>query len=119
MPVKAIGEYIFPAANRLENYGGDINIYVGWDHHLMMPCPSAYRIPPGFIMREFLEQFFRPDYEQHPDTAKLDFDSVEWTYEEKPWYPALDKSLAENGVTHMAYLRFRTPALNGLNGTGN
>ena len=119
MPVKAIGDYNFPAANRVENYGGDINIYIGWDQHLMFPCPSAYRLPPSIKMRDFLEQMFRPDYVQHPDTQKLDFDKVEWIYEQKPWQPDLDKSMADNGVTHMSYIRFKAPGLAGLHGVGN
>ena len=63
MAVKFIGEsYDFPCANRVENYGGDMNIYVVWDHHLMYCAPNAYRIPVNIIFRDFLEQVFAPDY---------------------------------------------------------
>lgn len=119
MPVKSIGPYQFPAANREENYGGDWNIYVDWAQHLMFTCPNAYRIPPDMRLRDFLEQVMRPEVAAHPDTAQLDFARVEWTYEGKPWQPDLDLTLRENGLRHMAFLRFRSPGLDGLDGTGN
>ena len=67
MPVKFIGDsYDFPCANQVENYGGDINVYVVWDHHLIYCAPNAYRLPPDMKLRDFLEQVFAPDYPQHP-----------------------------------------------------
>ncbi len=120
MPVKFIGDsYDFPAANRQENYGDDWNIYIGWAQHLSYPCPSAYRVPPDTVLREFMETMFKPDYAQHPDTARLDVDALEWTYEGRPWQPDPDKSLRENGLEHMAYVSFRSPGLAGLHGVGN
>ncbi len=119
MGVISIGPYDFPPADRAENYGGDWNIYICWEQHLLIPCPSAYRVPPDIRLRDFLEQMFRPDYSIHPECARLDFERVEWTYEDRPWRPDLDLSLRENGLAHMAYLKFRSPGLNGIDGTGN
>ncbi|MCC7411554.1 MAG: phenol hydroxylase [Gammaproteobacteria bacterium] len=119
MATTTIGDYDFPPANRQANYGDDWNIYIGWAQHLMYPCPSAYRVPPDIRLRDFLETMFRPDYMNHPDTPKLDFDQVEWTYEGKRWQPDLDKSLRDNGLEHMSYVSFRSPGLEGLHGVGN
>jgi len=120
MPVKHLGEsYRFPPANREENYGGDWNIYISWAQHLMFSCPSAYRLPPDITLRDFMEQMFKPDYAQHPDTARLELEALEWTYEGRPWKPDLDKSLRDNGLEHMAYVEFRSPGLEGLHGVGN
>ena len=118
MATLAIGQYDFPPADRVENYGGDINLYCCWEHHLLIPCPAAYRLPPDLTLHDFLEQMFRPDHNHHPDYAKLDYAALVWTLDGKSWSPALDRSLRENGVTHMSYLSFRAPGLDGINGQG-
>jgi phenol hydroxylase P4 protein len=110
MSVKHLGEYAFEPANRVENYGGAINLYIVWDGHLLFVCPLALPVDPATRFREFLTQVVQPCYRAHPDAADLDWDRVEWTYENKPWTPNLDQSLAENGVRHMSFLRFRSPA---------
>ncbi len=120
MTVSHLGpSYDFPSANRAECYGGDINFYIQWQSHLMFACPSAYRAPVNMKLRDFLENLFRPDYAQHPDTARLDFDACEWQLDQQPWQPDLDKSLSENGIGHMSYVQFRSPGLDGLHGVGN
>ena len=120
MPVKFVGDsYEFPCANRVENYGGDINIYVVWDHHLIYCAPNTYRLPPDMKFRDFLEQVFAPDYSQHPDTEKVDWDDGVWQLENEPWEPDLDKSFSENGITHNSFIRVTTPGLEGMHGVGN
>ncbi len=118
MPVVSIGPYDFPAADRPENYGGDINVYCCWEHHLLIPCPAAYRLPPSLTLREFLEQMFAPDHAHHPEWAKVDYASLIWTLDGRPWQPMLERSLRDNGVTHMSYLSFRAPGLDGFCGNG-
>lgn len=120
MTVKHLGEsYEFPSANRAECYGGDLNIYVQWHKHLLIACPSAYRVPVDISLRDFLEGMLRPDYAVHPDTAKLDFEQCEWWLDQQPWVPDLDRSLKDNGVGHMSYIHFRSPGLEGMHGVGN
>ena len=118
MATISIGEYNFPPADRVENYGGDINIYCCWEHHLLVPCPAAYRLPPDISLGNFLTQMFCPDHKHHPEYSKIDYTTLVWTLDGQPWAPVLDKSLRENGVTHMSYLSFRAPGLDGLNGDG-
>lgn len=119
MTVKHLGKsYDFESENREERYGGDINFYILWEQHLMYACPSAYRAPVDMKLRDFLEQMLKPDYARHPDTAKLDFENVEWKRDQQPWQPDLEKSLKDNGVGHMDYLQFRSPGLEGLHGHG-
>ncbi len=120
MAVKFIGEkYDFPNANREENYGGDMNIYVLWDEHMMYSCPGTYRVPKGMKMRDFFEQIFTPENAQHPDMAKVDWDKTVWEFSEQPWFPDMEKSFEENNVGHQSFLRFKTPGLEGLHGVGN
>ena len=120
MAVKFIGDsYDFPCANRRENYGGDINIYVVWDHHLIYCAPNTYRLPPDMKFRDFLEQVFAPDYFQHPDVDKVNWDEGVWQLENQPWQPDLDKSFTGNGIAHNSFIRVTTPGLEGLHGVGN
>jgi phenol hydroxylase P4 protein len=120
MTVKHLGEsYEFQSENREDRYGGDFNFYIQWHKHLMFACPSAYRAPVAMKMRDFMEQMFIPDYSQHPDTAKLDIENIEWQLDHNDWRPDLDKSFAENGVGHMSYLCIRSPGLEGMHGAGN
>ena len=120
MSVKFIGDtYDYESANREENYGGDINIYVVWDQHLMYACPSTYRVPKAIKLREFLEDVLKPDYAQHPDMDKVDWDNTVWEFYDQPWTPDMDKSLEDNKVGHQSFLRFKTPGLEGLHGVGN
>ena len=120
MAVKFIGDsYDFPCANRRENYGSDINVYVVWDHHLIYCAPNAYRLPPDMKFRDFLEQVFTPDYSQHPDFGKADWEEGVWQLENQPWQPDFDKSFTENGITHHSFIRVTTPGLEGLHGVGN
>ena len=83
-----------------------------------MPCPAAYRLPPDISLGDFLTQMFCPDHKHHPEYSKIDYTTLVWTLDGQPWAPVLDKSLRENGVTHMSYLSFRAPGLDGLNGDG-
>ena len=119
MTVQHLGEsYEFLSENREDRYGGDFNFYIQWEKHLLYACPSAYRVPVDMILRDFMEQMFKPDYAAHPDTAKLDIDTLEWERDKKPWQPALDKSFQDNRIGHMTYLQIRSPGLNGMFGTG-
>ena len=118
MATISIGEYNFPPADWVENYGGDINIYCCWEHHLLVPCPAAYRLPPDISLGDFLTQMFCPDHKHYPEYSQIDYATLVWTLDGQPWSPVLDKSLRENGVTHMSYLSFRAPGLDGLNGDG-
>lgn len=120
MAVKFIGAvYDFPCANRQENYGGDMSLYMVWDRHLIYCAPNAYRVPPAMKFRDFLEQVFAPDYAQHPDVKKVDWEQGIWQLENAPWQPDLDKSLEENGIAHNSFIRVLTPGLEGMHGVGN
>lgn len=119
MTVKHLGDaYEYRSANRVEQYGGDINFYVRWERHMLYACPSAYRAPLAMKLGDFLEQMLKPDYAAHPDTAKLDFSRCVWKRDQTPWQPDLERSIADNGIGHMSYLEFSSPGLNGLHGQG-
>lgn len=120
MPVKFIGEsYDFPPANQMENYGGIMNVYVVWDHHLIYCAPNAYPMPPNVVFRDFVEQMLVPDYKQHPDVEKVNFEEGEWQLENEPWTPDFDKTMEENNIAHNSFIRVKTAGLEGMHGVGN
>jgi phenol hydroxylase P4 protein len=53
----------------------------------------------------------------HPDFAKIDWTQAVWFKSGKRWQPDASKTLAENGLAHKDVIRFRTPGLNGLQGS--
>lgn len=119
MSTKHLGPaYEYLSANRIEQYGGDINFYVRWEKHLMFACPAAYRAPTALRLGDFLEQMLKPDYRAHPDCAKLDFARCSWKLDKAPWQPDFDKSITDNGIGHMSYIEFLAPGLDGLHGIG-
>ena len=119
MSTKHLGPaYEYLSANRIEQYGGDINFYVRWEKHLMFACPAAYRAPPALRLGDFLEQMLKPDYLAHPDCARLDFAHCTWKLDKAPWQPDFDKSIFDNGIGHMSYIEFYAPGLDGLHGIG-
>ncbi len=118
MPVSAIRPYRTQARDRAENFPGRQLLYVGWDRHLMFYAPLAFCLPHGTPFREVIDKCMAPVYGYHPDWARVDWTAVRWLKSGRPWQPDLDRSLADNGLAHKDVLRFQTPGLEGIGGSG-
>jgi phenol hydroxylase P4 protein len=118
MTVAAIKEYVGVPLDVVANFHGNQLIYVCWDGHLMYAAPSIFMVAPGMKFEDFLTQLLVPVIQGHPDTAKIDWRKTIWEKADKPWTPAFEKTVAENGIVHKEYLRFKTPGLNGYKGLG-
>jgi phenol hydroxylase P4 protein len=94
-------------------------LFVGWDQHLMFCAPFAWALPPAMRFGDLIEGIFPASFGAHPDFALIDWSKVEWLKSGKPWAPDVNKSLAENGLGHKDCLRFRTPGLCGIKGSGS
>ena len=99
--------------DRVENFHGNQVVYVHWEEHLMFCAALAFPLPPGMPFGALVAEVLPTYYGMHPDFAKIDWTAVRWTVDGKPLTPAMDKSLAENGVGHKSCLRFWTPGLDG------
>lgn len=119
MPVKAIKDYPLRVADSVDKFHGNIMLFVGWDQHLMFCAPFAWALPPAMRFGDLIEGIFPASFGAHPDFAQIDWSKVEWLKSGKPWTPDFAKSLAENGLGHKDSLRFRTPGLNGIKGSGS
>lgn len=114
MPVAATKEYVGVPRDVVTNFHGKQLVYVSWDRHLLFAAPFLLCVPPEMSFRELLDgplaMLFQPD----PDTAAVDWSTVEWLKSGAPWTPDFNASLAANGIGHKDQIRLRTPGLNSL-----
>jgi phenol hydroxylase P4 protein len=102
--------------DRLENFHGNQLVYLHWQKHLTFCAAMAFPFPPAMPFAAVTGEVMPKFYGMHPDFAKIDWSKVEWTLDGKPFKPAADKSLAENGIGHKSLIQFRTPGLDGFGG---
>ncbi len=120
MATKFIGKYEPESKDRIENFHGNIVVYVGWDRHRMINSAMAFPLPPAMPFGALLNDVLPSCYKDHPDFEKLDWNETEinWQLNGKPFTPNIEKSLEENGIDHKSLIQFETPTLRGLNGLG-
>lgn len=118
MSVNALKPYAFTPRDVRENFPAPL-LFIGWDKHLMFGTPVALPLPADTPFGALGAAVLPGVYGYHPDFAKIDWNQVEWLKSGQPWKPDATKTLAENGLLHKDVIRFRTPGLNGLNGTCN
>lgn len=114
MSVKALKEYVGIPRDRVENFHGKQLVYVSWDHHLLFAAPFLLCLSPETSFRELVDGPLTALLQPDPDAAAIDWSRVEWLKSNRPWAPAFDRSLAENGIRHKEQVRFRTPGLDWL-----
>lgn len=104
--------------DRVENFHGNQVVYVHWERHLMFCAALALPLSPAMPFGALVTEVLPKLYGIHPDFAKIDWAGVSWTLDHEPWSPKLDKSLADNGIAHKSLVRFATPGLEGIGGSG-
>lgn len=114
MAVVALQEgYTGEVRDRLENFHGNMLVYLHWEDHLSFCAALAFPLPPDMpfaaVQGELMPQF----YGMHPDWQKIDWADVRWQVDGVDITPDPDKSLADNGVRHKSLIRFWTPGLKG------
>lgn len=117
MAVASLGTYDFQPADPVEKFPAPL-LYVGWEDHKMFCAPHCVPMPPTMVFGDFVKGVLPGMYSAHPDFARINWDQVEWFASGKPFTPVMDKTMAENGVAHKSVIRFRTPGLTGLGGSG-
>ena len=117
MSVASLGAYDFPSRDALANYKGKQLVYVNWEEHRMFSRPFVVTFDPKAAFAELLATI-KESYEYHPDFEHIEWDRVIWQNSETVFTPDPAKSLAENGIGHKDLIRFTTPGLHGLNGSG-
>lgn len=120
MATKVIGEYNPPVRDRVENYGGNYLVYVGWDNHRLINSAMGFPLPPDMPFGVMLNEVLPACFKDHPDFENLHWDTskINWVLNGESFTPDYSKSLKENGVDHKSLIRFETPELTGINGLG-
>lgn len=116
MAVAAIGSYEFAPKDTVDKFPAPL-LYVGWEDHLMFCAPFCVPFPPTLKFGDMCRGAFPGIFGAHPEFAKIDWDKAEWFKSGQPWKPDYEKTLAENGLGHKDAIRFRTPGLNGFEGS--
>ncbi len=119
MSVTAIGDYPAIVKDGVENFHGNVMVAVGWDQHLMISSPMAFPLPPDMPFGALVSEVMPVAYSAHPDWAKIDWDTVQWMLDGQAFTPDFAKSLKDNGIGHKSVVRFKTPGLNGIGGSGS
>ena len=119
MTVAAItDDYAGERLDVVENFHGKQLVHIAWDHHLMFCAPFAFPLPPDMPFGELFEGVIPGAFSQHPEFAAIDWDEAVWHLNGEPFEPQRDKSLIDQGIDHKSILRFATPGLNGIRGSG-
>lgn len=103
--------------DRVENFHGNIVVYLHWEEHLGFCAALAFPLPPAMPFGALIREIIPTYYGAHPDFASIDWPAVRWTIDGKEAEPDPQKSLAENGVGHKSLIRFWTPGLHGFKGS--
>ncbi len=116
MPVSAIRSHYYGERpqDAVENFHGNLLVYVAWDQHLLFSYPAAFALSPMMPFEKLMEHVLASVYAGHPDYAGIQWSQVHWLLNNQPWTPALQLSLADNGVSHKSVIRFHTPGSSGL-----
>ena len=100
MAVAAVKEYVGVPKDTQDKFHGAQLTFIGWLDHLMFCAPFAVPLPPDMPFGAIIEGVLPGACGYHPDFAKIDWSTVEWTKGGKPFSPDPAKSLTENGMRH-------------------
>ncbi|EIJ36692.1 phenol hydroxylase subunit P4 [Thiothrix nivea] len=120
MAVKTLkGEYPIVMMDSVDRFHGNQLVFIGWDYHTSISTAGAYPLPPDMPFGALTEAVLPSVMGPHPDFPQIQWDKVEWMLDGESFTPDMGKSLKDNGVGHKSLIRFRTPGLEGYQGTGN
>jgi len=117
--VASLKEYPLRVADKIENYHGNQVLFVGWDRHLMISSPMAFPLPPDMPFATLVQDVLPIAYNQHPEWDQINWETTQWVLDGEPFTPDMSADLAENGIAHKSLLRFTTPELQGIGGSGS
>lgn len=118
MTVTALADYEFAPRDAQANYQGKQLLYVNWEKHRLFSRPFILALPPETPFSVIIDKYITDCYSYHPDFAQIDWSKVIWQNSNTVFTPDPAKSLKENGIGHKDLIRFTTPGLDGIAGSG-
>lgn len=118
MSVKALADYHFQSRDAIERYRGKQLVFVNWERHRMFSRPFVVALPPETPLQSLIDGQITDCYSYHPDFQHIDWSRVTWQNGSTPFTPDFAKSLKDNGIGHKDLIRFTTPGLDGIAGSG-
>lgn len=118
MSLKTLAPYDFPSRDALANYRGKQLLFINWERHRMFSRPFVLALPPETPFSVVIDKYMTDCFSYHPDWAQIDWRTVVWQHSNTVFSPDPAKSLAENGIGHKDLIRFTTPGLDGIAGSG-
>ena len=118
MAVKALAPYEFQSRDALERYKGKQLLFINWERHRMFSRPFILALPPETPFSEIIDKHITDCFSYHPDFAHIDWSKVVWQNSNTVFTPDPAKSLKDNGIGHKDLIRFTTPGLDGIAGSG-
>lgn len=118
MSVASLGNYEFQPADAVEKYKGKQLLYVNWEKHRMFSRPFVIALSPDTPFSVIIDKYITDCYSYHPDFEHIDWSKVVWQNSNTVFTPDPAKSLKENGIGHKDLIRFTTPGLDGIAGSG-
>jgi phenol hydroxylase P4 protein len=100
-----------------DRFHGNRLLYINWEDHQMYCSPVCLPLPATMPFGVLVAEVLPAVYGDHPDFARIEWDRVEWQHSSEPFRPNAAKSLAENGLVHKSFIRFKTPGLTGIEGS--
>ncbi|MCS5559119.1 MAG: phenol hydroxylase subunit P4 [Oceanospirillaceae bacterium] len=118
MSVRSLRPYVVDAKDTRDKFPAPL-LFVGWEDHHMFCAPVCIPVPPSTPFNVLIGEIFLGVYGEHPDFVAIDWDEVVWFKSGHKFTPRFDLSLAENGLGHKDVIRFKTPGLKGIKGSGS
>jgi phenol hydroxylase P4 protein len=119
MAIKALRpDYHGDFKDRVEEFGGAILVFIGWDKHLFYASPRCYPLPRTMTFKELTEGFFPQEFAAHPECAQINWETAQWLVDNKSVKPTMDQTLTDVGIGHKSLVRLQTPELKGYKGAG-
>ncbi len=119
MAVAAItDDYTGDRLDSVDKFHGNQLVYIGWDYHLMFCSPFAFPLPPDMPFGALIADVIPSAFSQHPDFESINWDEAQWLLNGETFEPNPEASLIDQGIDHKSVIRFRTPGLDGIQGTG-
>lgn len=120
MAINSIGDYPEKITDEVENFNGNQLLALDWDDHRGLGgAPSLVALAPSMLFSSVLSDVMPGLFSAHPDWASIDWKMVKWVLDGQVFQPNADASLKDNGIGHKSFIRFKTPGLDGFNGSLN